>query len=209
MKRLGWLILALGAFPLAVVAQAEDSLGLKVVPIPDALLAHLPQLSREGLLIEDAAMDGPAFQGGLRRHDIVLGIEGKAPKSAEELLGKLRDGTGKKLVLSILRQGKERTLLYGSPLADNNAKSVLKPGGLPPVTVQAQPQPDGKIAVTISYYPDKSSKLRRLTCQATVEDLERQFHDLATEKMVPEHVQDLVDVALRRLREIYSPQPKK
>jgi C-terminal processing protease CtpA/Prc len=207
MRRIGWIVLGLLAFPLGLFAQAGDSLGLKLSSVPEVLAEHLTPLPKNSVLVEEAEPGLVGYLSGLRRHDVILSVDGKAWKSSEELLAKLRDGQ-KKVALSIIRQGKERTLHYAMPSAEAYAKSSLKPGGPPAVSVQAQPQKDGKLNVTIFYYPENSSKLESLNCQAPVQDIERQFHDLATEKRVPEHVQDLVDVALRRLRELNVPKQK-
>lgn len=200
--------LLLLAFPQVHFGQNSDLVGVRLGPVPEALYAHMPHLPKYAWLVEDVAADGPIHKAGLRRHDIILSVAGQSPKNSAELFTNLLEGAGKKLSLAIVRQGKERPLTLALPSADSLAKSSLKPGGPPAVTVQAQPQKDGQLQLTIYYYPENSSKIERLSCQAPVADIEKQFHDLAKMKQVPVQVQDLVEVALRRLRELNAPKQK-
>ncbi|MBI3409445.1 MAG: PDZ domain-containing protein [Planctomycetes bacterium] len=200
-------------FALAQSTQPDSSasLGLKLAPVPEALYAQMPELPNgKGILIDKIDSEHAAFRGGLRRHDIVTRAAGKPVQDSTELLHNLgRVQAGQILELTLFRAGKEKTLPFTIPRPDEKGlnaftapKSFLKPGGPPAVSVQCQPMDNGKLDVTILYYVNNSAKLDRLNFTGAINDIETQFQSHAREQQLPERVVDLVDVALRRLREI-------
>jgi C-terminal processing protease CtpA/Prc len=195
-------------------AHAQDAvptpaaLGLRLTPIPDLLYEHLPRLKRgEGVVVEHVQPGSPAARAGLRRHDVLLSCDGRPLRGADDV-GRL--GTGRPVALVLLRGGKETTLevtLTVPPARPGDVvKGAIKPGGPPAVTVEAQRLEGGRLQITFSYYSHGTGKLERVTCSGSLGDIENEVRELGKQNKMPSRVQDLVDVALRRIRVLNFPQ---
>ncbi|MEW6364743.1 MAG: PDZ domain-containing protein [Acidobacteriota bacterium] len=65
----------------------------------------------EGVIVVDVTKRGPAEKAGLRRGDVVLGVDGEPVTSAERLVERIRRSqSGTPLKLSVLRSGGKREL---------------------------------------------------------------------------------------------------
>ncbi len=80
-------------------------LGIQVEALSAALSSHLGLASNTALLVTDVAAGGMADQGGLKKFDIITGIEGTAAVTQGKLQQMLRrKNSGDELSLSVLRQ---------------------------------------------------------------------------------------------------------
>ena len=113
---------------------------------------------------------------------------------------------------TLFRAGREMLLAFAAHRQDDGKeqlangvsapKALIKPGGPPAVTIQFQPMDNGRLNLVLSFYSDNSGKMESLAYRGALGDIEQQIHTDAREKRLPERVQDLVEVALRRVRTI-------
>jgi hypothetical protein len=176
--------------------------GARLGPVPEVLYTHLPSLPRgQGAVVEALTRNSTLAQAGLRRYDIVLTLDGTtihSPKHFVETLSAARPDQVHRL--GLLRAGRPMTLTL--PAAEM-PKSVLKPGGPPAVAIEAQPLQGGKLKVRLVYY-SQSGKLQQVSCSGSLSEIEQQVRQLGRQNQMPARVQDLVDVALRRIRALNS-----
>ncbi len=195
----------------------ETSLGLTLAKIPDVVYAQMPPLSRDqGVLVEAVEPNSPAWRVGLRRYDIITSLDSaKTPADVNVVVDKLKRVKSTKV--TVLRAGREMVLTFdptrkdGIPDKDKDKdpltpKSYLKPGGPPAITIQVQPLEEGQLSLVLTYYSANSGKLESLTYDGTMENIESQIHSDAREQRMPDRVQDLVEVALKRVRYINQKQ---
>jgi hypothetical protein len=113
---------------------------------------------------------------------------------------------GEQSALVLLRGGKQATLLVdlaaGAEADQHLVKGVLKAGGPPAVTVEARPLQQGKLRVTFTYYSDGSGKLEQVTCSGSLGEIEAEVRSLGEQNRISPRLQDLIDVALKRIRAI-------
>jgi len=186
-------------------SPTAKTLGLELGIIPEALRAHLPALKPgQGILVEQVYPQSAAAQLGIARHDILLSL-GKTPlRDADQFTSLVFASTAdQKTPLLLIRSGKELTLQVTWL---HTPKGVLKLGGPPAVKVEAQTLSNGKLSVTLTYFTDVSGKLERVTCSGSLPEIENQVRELGVQNRMPPRVQDLVDVALKRIRDLNSPQ---
>lgn len=216
-------IVALAVLSLAVTTSraltappAEEKgtyFGVLFGPVAEALYDQLPQLPRQqGVLLTHILPESPAAAADLRRHDILLTFDGQKLRDCEHLARLIRDDKpGRKIAVTYLRAGKEAradaTLALGPALKLAEAartsaelpKAVSKPAGPPPVSVSATPLDNGRLKVTIEYYPEGSSRLKALTWEGAPADLD------GAARPLPERERQLARVALERLRTLHAP----
>jgi serine protease DegS len=82
--------------------------GMSVAAIPEALHAQLPDLPSGAGTVVHVEPKGPAGRAGLRRYDVVVSIDGKAPRDIYELRESMSDcHLKKKATVRVLRAGKK------------------------------------------------------------------------------------------------------
>jgi membrane-associated protease RseP (regulator of RpoE activity) len=182
----------------------ESFLGLYFNSIPEVLYAHLARLPRkQGILVDQVKPDSAGQQSGLKRHDILLNFNGQEIKNVEQFRTMLQNTKAeRKAPLVVIRNGKEITLevslanAYRVSGNDNNkySRANLKYGRPPAVSMKATPLGNGKLEVTLEYFPEGTGKLKRNTYSGSLDQIEAQVRHL------PMPVQDLARVALERLR---------
>ena len=100
--------------PLQGDAGKEDSgrpqLGISIEKVGSALADQLGLGSDEGLVIVEVKPSSPAERAGLRKHDILLQVNGKALTGPEELRRDVETGLKNGMELEILRRGKRETI---------------------------------------------------------------------------------------------------
>jgi hypothetical protein len=210
MARFGILVLLLA--PAGLAAQTPFApLGLKVGKVPDSLYAQLPQLPKDQCcLVEDVEPDSRAARVGLRRFDVIVSLDKKTvadARSLEEQLGRLKKG--QKALLSVVRAGKKIALPVDAHRTDNadaNLKASAKGGEPPAVTIQFQPMDHGRLNLVLTYASAVTGKMERLAYIGQLAEIERQIQTDFREQRLPERVQDLVEVALERVRTINESQ---
>jgi hypothetical protein len=200
------LLLAGGLIRSAAVAAPPAEVGPVTVdgarlgPIPELLYTHLPALPRgRGVVVEHIQAGSVLGQAGLRRYDVLLACDGVAIRDGKHCSEMLSEARPHRLLL--FRAGRQMTLALGQPNPEPNPvpKSVLKPGGPPAVAVEAQPLEKGKLKVSFVYY-SHTGKLERVTCSGSLNQIETEVRQLGEQRRMPARVQDLVDVALKRIR---------
>lgn len=109
MKR--WKTITRGGFAAVVLAlalQVQAAAGAPKYLIPGGSTVGI-KLYTPGLVITELAEDSAAGRAGLKKGDTILKADGEAVDSAEALTDAVQ--TGKKLVLTVLRDGKEAEFL--------------------------------------------------------------------------------------------------
>jgi hypothetical protein len=181
-------------------AQPVTVDGARLGPVPEVLYAHLPAVPRgQGVVVEDIQAGSPLREAGLRRNDVLLRLDGvglRSPKHFSDLLARAKPGQPHRLVL--LRAGKQMSLALAPPGDEPEPvpKAVLKPGGPPAVDVSYERLAGGKLKVRFEYL-SPAGKLQQVTCSGSLSQIQSRVRQ---EKSMPAPVQDLVEVALRRLQ---------
>lgn len=178
-----------------------SALGLKLAPVPDVVYAQVPAVPQgRGLMVTDVLADSLAARAGLARHDILLSAAGRDLTHVEQLVG-----ADVPVPLKVVRAGR----MISIPVSfQPGPTAVLKPGGPPSVNVEARPLENNRLSVTFTFYAKDSSKLERLTCAGSLDEIKTQVNDLAREKRMSPGVKELADVALDRIRVLNSPAKK-
>jgi hypothetical protein len=214
MARCGWWFLLL--VPAHAGAQTTATpYGLKLGKVPDAVYAHVPQLPKnQGVLVEEVAPNSPAWRRGLRPFDVIVSVDAK-PQADPEVVGKKLGGPkpGHSAPVTLFRAGREMVLHADGTHKDNDLddalsvpKGIIKPGGPPAVVIQLQPLDNGQLSLRLTYYSANSGKMEHMAYTGPLGDIERQIQQHARDKRFSDSVQDLVDVALKRVRSINQSQ---
>jgi membrane-associated protease RseP (regulator of RpoE activity) len=186
-------------------------LGMRLSAVPELLYDQIPQLKRgEGAVVEEVQPGSAAAQAGFRRHDIVLSYRGQTVRSADHFYELIRSSPADHgVALVLLRGGQttplEVTLAQTAAAGLNSPRAMLKSVGPPAVNVEAQRLEGGKLQVTFIYYSQGTGKLERVKCSGSIAEIENEVRELGKQNRMPSRVQDLVDVALRRIRVLDIP----
>jgi hypothetical protein len=198
------------------VSPSNETMGMRLGPVPALLFEHLPGLKRgTGLVVEQIQSNCAAATGGVRIHDILLAYDGHPIRSRDQFCSLVRGiQPARDLPLVLLRGGKEITLqvrLTCTPLPQpiavfgNTAKGSIKAGGPPAINVEAERLPGDRLQVTFTYYSQGTGKLEQVQCSGSLTDIENEVRELGKQNRMPSRVQDLADVALRRIRVLNFP----
>jgi hypothetical protein len=194
---------------------AEDRgtfLGILFSAVPDLLYDQLPQLPRNtGVVVAHVLPDSPAGQMGMRHNDVILRYDEEKVRDCEHFARLIHDDRpGRKVRLTFLRGGREMsalvTLVKGPVLRIAQKDAVETPDEEPrgsakanpneEVTVSATPLGNNTLKLTVEYYDDQTGKLHSVPCSGSPDEIDSQIQKL------PERVQELAKVALRRLRRL-------
>jgi hypothetical protein len=195
-------------------AKSALSLGLAVGAVPDALYDHLrvPNLRRgQGVLIRAIAPDSPVVESDLQRNDIVLSCNGTPVHDGEQLVRLLQATAPKgKARVDLIRGGQAMrvSVRLVSPVDTESPsfpKGLLKPGGPPAISVKAEALDGGKFQVTFAFFADGKGKLDQVTCSGSFKEIQAQVHNMGMNNQIPARVQELMDVALKRIRDLNQP----
>jgi hypothetical protein len=182
-------------------------LGILFTSVPEVVYDQVPQLPREhGVVVSHVLPDSPAAKAGLRRNDILLKYGDDAVRDCEQVARLIRDDKPERKVrLTYLRGGKEATadatLALGPVLriaekrAEDLPRATAKNANPDAVNIAATPLGGNSMKVSVEYYDAKSGRILTFPCSGTPEEIDSQLLKL------PDGVQKLVKVALRRLRE--------
>ncbi len=187
-------------------------LGVLFSPVPEAVLAHLPMLPREGgVIVTHVLPKSPAAESGLQRHDILLKYNKTAIRDCNHFAELIQmDRPGSTVSLTLIRQGKSVSMkaklrlgpvlriARGESRGSGDLKeppSVAKQGGPGKLSVAAEPMDGNRMKVTFEFYHEGSGRLRKVTCTGTPDSIDEQV-----KKLLPTPIQSLADVALKRLR---------
>jgi membrane-associated protease RseP (regulator of RpoE activity) len=85
--------------------------GMVLEPADDALIDHLNLSAGKGMIVASVEADSAAAEAGLKKHDVVVKINGDAvPADARELIKSLGEDKSDPVDLVVVRKGKEQTL---------------------------------------------------------------------------------------------------
>jgi serine protease Do len=86
-------------------------LGVEIQGLTEELAKMLGIPGTKGVLVADVQSDSPAAKAGIRRGDVIIEIDGKPTRSVARLRNTVAAaGSGTKVKLKLLREGKARTL---------------------------------------------------------------------------------------------------
>jgi hypothetical protein len=200
----------LGAQTATVLAPPEADKGLmegvRLSPVPEILYAQVPALHRgQGVVVEELPEESALARQGVRKHDILLTLDKVPIRDGKHLSQMLTDGKAAgPRQLSLLRRGKEMTVAVDAlgPETVLFPKAMLKAGAPPAVNVEAQPMGQNKLKVVLTFYSNSNGKLEQVTCSGSLGEIEAEVRQLGRQKRLPPRVQDLVDVAMKRIRDL-------
>lgn len=93
------------------VAETDDYwLGVAVGQPSEALRSQLNLAKDEGLMVESVVPESPAAKAGLQRFDLLMKVNGKAPKEPHDLVAAVNAAKEGKLTLDLVRGGKHQTI---------------------------------------------------------------------------------------------------
>jgi len=103
-------------------------LGVRISPVPAPLAAHL--ISKDaGTLVANLVKDSPAHKAGVKRFDVIVGLNDTPVKDGPGLIKQLSEQkAGDKVKLWLMRKGKKISvpIKLGKPVAASKAKLVHK-----------------------------------------------------------------------------------
>lgn len=104
-------------------------IGIRGRSIESAVLrTHLQLAEDMGVVIEEILDDSPADKAGLRKHDIILRVNGDAVDNMQVLQSQVRASKEKPLELKIIRLGKqEKISLVPEPLPEALREAAARP----------------------------------------------------------------------------------
>jgi hypothetical protein len=82
----------------------------------------------------------------------------------------------------------------------DSPRAALKRVGPPAVSVEAQRLEGDRLQITFTYYAHGTGKLERVKCSGSISQIESEVRELGKQNRMSVRVQDLVEVALRRIR---------
>jgi len=109
-----WMQDPFGAFRLpgdaAKSGDRKPALGVSVERASDALADQMGLTAGQGLVVVDVKAASPAEKAGLRRHDLLLKVNGKILTGPDELRREVEEGLKRGLEFDVLRRGKHETI---------------------------------------------------------------------------------------------------
>lgn len=122
------------AAPTAPAPPPTYWIGVGGVPITDeALRTHLQLAADTGAVVEQIMPGSPAEKAGLRKHDVIIAVNGQAAHGMQELIEAVRTGAGKPVELKILRLAQEATITVAPEQRPADAMIPVQPAvpGMP------------------------------------------------------------------------------
>jgi hypothetical protein len=181
--------------------------GVRLVPIPDVLYSHLPDLKHaQGVVIDQLKPNSPAALTKLQLHDILLSCNGEPIRDSEHFSKLLQSAkVNQKVPMVLVRGGKEKKLEVillpeKSDLKEgkDSPKGSSKSQGPAAIDVVATSLGGGKLQVTFDYYLEgNGGKLHTLECSGTL----KQIEDRDVPRL-PSRLQGLARAALKQIRDL-------
>jgi hypothetical protein len=216
-------LLTLGAAAALAQAPGDDSPSaakpitsgkLRLLAVPEYLYEHVQGSGLKpgwGALVTEVRPD-PNTQAVLKKHDILVKFAGQDVRNAAHFQSLLESHPDDRpAAVVVVRQGKPVTLhvnltpmtAYNSTLP-TSPQGHIKPGGPPAVSVEALPLSNDKMKVTFVFYSEGKGKLDRVTCEGSLDQIRAEVLDLNRQNRIPNGVQDLVGVAIDRIKLLNS-----
>ncbi len=87
-------------------------MGVEILPVTPAIAASMKLPSIRGAIVENVESNSPAEKAGIKRYDVIVGLNGQPVASAPDLRNAIAlMGPGKRVELRILRDGREKTVV--------------------------------------------------------------------------------------------------
>lgn len=126
------LAMTLQAAPVFLVADVSASLanvalhnqyriGVMLSEADDTLRSQLRLASGEGLVVTDVVADSPAAKAGLRKHDVLVKLDGKRLSTVENLNAQVQEIKDRQVAVALYRGGKELTIEVAPQLSTQTA----------------------------------------------------------------------------------------
>lgn len=87
--------------------------GVAVGRVEEALAEHLGLKEGEGLVVLEIAPGSVAEKAGLRKHDVLIAVDGKPVRSPDEFRAQVRERLEKGFELTLIRRGQRQTVKVG------------------------------------------------------------------------------------------------
>lgn len=100
-------------FGLAQGAARARLFGVQVGPVDESLAAQLDLPSGEGVMVREVTGGSAAEKAGLRRHDLIVRLDGKPVAGAAAFRRDLSERHGKGFELEFVRKGKRERVRVG------------------------------------------------------------------------------------------------
>ncbi len=130
-----------------IVRQLEESgsvtrgwLGVGIQDLTPELAEYYGIEDKNGVLVAKVFEGDPADKAGIKANDIIVAVDGKSIKTSRELTGTIADiPVGKKTAITILRDGKEKTVKVKIAKRDDSERLA-----------QRKPESNGELGIRIS-----------------------------------------------------------
>jgi serine protease Do len=111
-------------------------MGVEIQPVTPAIAASMKLPSINGAIVENVEPNSPADKAGIKRYDVIVGLNGQPVASAAELRNTIAlMGPGKRVGLRFLRNGREQT----TSLTLKELPSRLRTGSAqPPIHIEPE-----------------------------------------------------------------------
>ena len=95
---------------------AGPAFGLRIAAVSEAVAAQLGLKEGEGVMVMNVREESPAQKAGLKKHDIILKLNGNVIADRGEFRRQISDLAGKEFELEILRRGQKETIKVKSEI---------------------------------------------------------------------------------------------
>jgi hypothetical protein len=95
----------------ATVRRQGPRFGIEIAPVSEVLASHVAiEAGKGGVLVEDVTSGSPAEKAGLKKHDILLKIDGESIGGTSRFRKTIQERMEKGFELEIVRRGKLETV---------------------------------------------------------------------------------------------------
>jgi S1-C subfamily serine protease len=117
----------------------EFWIGASVVPVDPTLRLQLRISPGQGLLVNEVVKDGPAEKAGLKRHDILMELDGKPLSDVARFAEEVQAHGATSMALKLIREGRRNLLLAVIPVRRKTTAPVQAGDQKPYSFVAVQP----------------------------------------------------------------------
>jgi serine protease Do len=138
-----------------IIRQLEESgsvtrgwLGVGIQDLTPELAEYYGVENKKGVLVAKVFEGDPADKAGIKANDIIIAVDGKPVKTSRELTGTIADiPVGKKTPITILRDGKEKTVKVKIAKRDDSERLARR-----------QPEKNGELGIRIAEMTPEMAK---------------------------------------------------
>jgi serine protease Do len=138
-----------------IIRQLEESgsvtrgwLGVGIQDLTPELAEYYGIKDKKGVLVAKVFEGDPADKAGIKANDIIIAVDGKPIKTSRELTGTIAEiPVGKKTPITILRDGKEKTVKVKIAKRDDSER-----------VARQQPEKNGELGIRIAEMTPEMAK---------------------------------------------------